>query len=338
MPPVVDMVKSKAIVRLTSEQLSKLLGAHGVTARKNSTKTFKTRQIMQLPLVSQHCSQEELTALDDLLKQIDAKRRKQPKEEQEGDEDGDEAPVCDIVWCSEKQKVLVLKFKQWLRCGMQQGTRPPILLWSTQNRCLERCRTRRRGIRICRRLVQTQLLTTNNKHQINLAPMHTKPLSCGFLQTQDEGDGATDDANAVEPGPGPNGAGNDEQAEQGVLPEQPPAERLRESRHALSSCSPVPQWLQERFAMPAECTIVHVVHTSKMLPHFQVRLGSGQVFQGKMLGRIMIHTLLFIIQHPALSRAFSRTVVIRKTLGVLSAAQGFDFCELQPGCTCRQLG
>ena len=154
--------------------------------------------------------------MDDLLKQIDAKRRKQPKEEQEGDEDGDEAPVCDIVWCSEKQKVLVLKFKQWLRCGMQQGTRPPILLWSTQNRCLERCRTRRRGIRICRRLVQTQLLTTNNKHQINLAPMHTKPLSCGFLQTQDEGDGATDDANAVEPGPGPNGAGNDEQAEQGV--------------------------------------------------------------------------------------------------------------------------
>ena len=31
---MVDMVKSKAIVRLTSEQLSKLLGAHGVTARK----------------------------------------------------------------------------------------------------------------------------------------------------------------------------------------------------------------------------------------------------------------------------------------------------------------
>ncbi|CAE7622770.1 hemA [Symbiodinium sp. CCMP2592] len=90
MPPVVDMVKSKAIVRLTSDQLSKLLGAHGVTTRKNSTKTFKTRQIMQLPLVSQQCSQEELTALDELLKEIDAKRRKQPKEEQEGDEDGDE--------------------------------------------------------------------------------------------------------------------------------------------------------------------------------------------------------------------------------------------------------
>lgn len=106
------MVKSKAIVRLTSDQLSKLLGAHGVTARKNSTKTFKTRQLMQLPVVTQHCSQEELAALDELLKQIDAKRRKQPKEEQEGDEDVEEAPVCEIVWCFQKQTVLVLKLKQ----------------------------------------------------------------------------------------------------------------------------------------------------------------------------------------------------------------------------------
>lgn len=101
LPPVVDMVKSKTIVRLTSEQLSKLLGAHGVVPRKNSTKTFKTRQIMQLPVVTQHCSQEELTALDGLLQQLDAKRRKQPREEQEGDEDVEEAPVCDIVWCSQ---------------------------------------------------------------------------------------------------------------------------------------------------------------------------------------------------------------------------------------------
>ncbi|CAE7325095.1 hemA [Symbiodinium sp. CCMP2592] len=83
LPPVVDMVKSKAIVRLTSDQLSKLLAAHGVHARKNSTKTFKTRQIMQLPVVTESCSQEELEALDVLLQQLDQKRRKQPKDDQD---------------------------------------------------------------------------------------------------------------------------------------------------------------------------------------------------------------------------------------------------------------
>ena len=77
------MVKSKTLVRLTSDQLSKLLAAHGVQPRKNSTKTFKTRQIMQLPVVTQSCSQEELTALDVLLQELDAKRRKQPKDDQD---------------------------------------------------------------------------------------------------------------------------------------------------------------------------------------------------------------------------------------------------------------
>ncbi|CAE7378441.1 hemA [Symbiodinium sp. CCMP2592] len=121
LPPVVDMVKSKAIVRLTSEQLSKLLGAHGVTARKSSTKTFKTRQLMQLPLVTQHCSQEELTALDDLLKQIDAKRRKQPKEEQQGDEDEEEAPIGEIVRFSEKQAMLVLRLIQAMAQALDEA-------------------------------------------------------------------------------------------------------------------------------------------------------------------------------------------------------------------------
>ena len=109
--------------------------------------------------------------------------------------------------------------------------------------------------------------------------------------------------------PGPN-AGNDEQAEQGVPPEQPPAERLRDSRHALSSCNPVPQWLQERFAMPSDCTIIHMVHTSKMLPHFQVRLGSGKVFQRKDARKDNNSQTLLFVQHPTLSRVLSRTVVI----------------------------
>ena len=135
---MVDMVKSKAIVCLTSDQLSKLLGAHGVTGRKNSTKTFKTRQLMQLPVVTQHCSQEELAALDDLLKQIDAKRRKQPKEEQEGGEDVEEALLSEFVCCSQKQTVLVLKLKQCFRSWMLGASSLTILLWSLQSRCLGR--------------------------------------------------------------------------------------------------------------------------------------------------------------------------------------------------------
>ena len=98
---------------------------------------------MQLPLVTEHCSQEELTALDDLLKQIDAKRRKQPKEEQQGEEDEEEAPVGEIVRFSEKQALLVLELKQWLRSWMGQGSRLTILLWSLQSSCLDRCQTQR---------------------------------------------------------------------------------------------------------------------------------------------------------------------------------------------------
>eukprot|EP00439_Symbiodinium_sp_Y106_P055968 s607_g7.t2 len=194
LPPVVDMVKSKAIVRLTSEQLSKLLGAHGVTARKNSTKTFKTRQLMQLPLVTEHCSQEELTALDDLLKQIDAKRRKQPKEEQQGDEDEEEAPVGEIV-----------------------------------------------------------------------------------RQDEDEGPGpdAADPTAAAERADGEPGDG-----------EQQGEQKIRESRKAMSSCNPVPDWLQSRYHMPDDCIVTHLVHTTKMLPHFQVRLGSGKTYEGKILESI----------------------------------------------------
>ena len=54
---------------------------------------------MQLQVVTQNCSQEELNALDELLKQIDAKRRKQPKEEQDEDEDEEAGRVRESVSC-----------------------------------------------------------------------------------------------------------------------------------------------------------------------------------------------------------------------------------------------
>ena len=45
---------------------------------------------MQLPVVTQSCSQEELTALDVLLQELDAKRRKQPKDDQDNAASDDE--------------------------------------------------------------------------------------------------------------------------------------------------------------------------------------------------------------------------------------------------------
>ncbi|CAE7218363.1 unnamed protein product, partial [Symbiodinium sp. CCMP2456] len=58
--------------------------------------------------------------------------------------------------------------------------------------------------------------------------------------------------------------------------EEGQGERLRESRRALSSVDAVPAWLAEKYEMPSSCMVVHVVHTGRTLPHFQVRLGSGR--------------------------------------------------------------
>lgn len=64
----------------------------------------------------------------------------------------------------------------------------------------------------------------------------------------------------------------------------------------MSSCNPVPEWLQERHPMPDDVIVTHLVHTSKMLPHFQVRLGSGKLFQGKILGSITACSPVFCFE------------------------------------------
>ena len=68
----------------------------------------------------------------------------------------------------------------------------------------------------------------------------------------------------------------------------PDAERVRETRRLLSSCSSIPAWLKERYTIPADCTVVHVVHKNHVLPHFQIRLASGKIFEGKTLAYFMM--------------------------------------------------
>ena len=110
------------------------------------------------------------------------------------------------------------------------------------------------------------------------------------MQAEDEGADAEMAGpaaeNADEPDQ-PGGTGDGEETAEQVM---------RTSRRALSSCTSVPGWLQERYPMPEETTVVHVVHTSKMLPHFQVRLGSGRTFQGKILGSIATCSPVFFFE------------------------------------------
>ena len=96
-------------------------------------------------------------------------------------------------------------------------------------------------------------------------------------QDEDEGPGpdAADPTAAAERADGEPGDG-----------EQQGEQKIRESRKAMSSCNPVPDWLQSRSHMPDDCIVTHLVHTTKMLPHFQVRLGSGKTYEGKILESI----------------------------------------------------
>ncbi|CAE7273237.1 unnamed protein product [Symbiodinium sp. CCMP2592] len=87
---LVWMIRSKDIVKLTSETLSQWAAEYALQLRRNSTKSAKIRALCQLPAVAAACTPAELKALDDLLNEIDEKRRKRTKageaEHQEDDE------------------------------------------------------------------------------------------------------------------------------------------------------------------------------------------------------------------------------------------------------------
>ena len=56
------------------------------------------------------------------------------------------------------------------------------------------------------------------------------------------------------------------------------------SRKMLSSSATTPDWLKRLFPMPAdEIILSHIIHKTSVLPHFQVRMVAGDVFDGKCL-------------------------------------------------------
>ena len=59
----------------------------------------------------------------------------------------------------------------------------------------------------------------------------------------------------------------------------------KKSRKLMSTATAVEPWLLERFPLdPKDVVVVHVVHKTSMLPHFQIRLTSNASHDGKILG------------------------------------------------------
>ncbi|CAE7442053.1 unnamed protein product [Symbiodinium microadriaticum] len=92
---LVWMIRSKDIVKVTSESLSQWAAQYGLQIRRNSTKSAKIRALCQLPDVTAACTPAELKALDDLLNEIDEKRRKRTKASEAENQEEDEADLME---------------------------------------------------------------------------------------------------------------------------------------------------------------------------------------------------------------------------------------------------
>ena len=60
----------------------------------------------------------------------------------------------------------------------------------------------------------------------------------------------------------------------------------RQSRRLLSETTTIPQYLKDRYPMPSEVQPLHVVHKTTTLPHYQVKLTGGQLYEGKLLAAV----------------------------------------------------
>ena len=58
-------------------------------------------------------------------------------------------------------------------------------------------------------------------------------------------------------------------------------EVARESRKLLSKTAAIPEFLNAKFEMRSDVTVVHVQHSNTVLPHFQCRLPAGEMHLGK---------------------------------------------------------
>ena len=59
--------------------------------------------------------------------------------------------------------------------------------------------------------------------------------------------------------------------------------RENRSRKLLATSGITPDWLKERFPVPFDVTVSHVVHRSTILPHFQMRFHNNESCDGKHL-------------------------------------------------------
>ena len=92
-PLLVSLIASRGILKITSDCLSRMISCYGQRLRKNASKSEKIRTLIRLPMVREALSEENLAKLEQLLSDLDAKRRKKcsEAEQDEEDEEGPEA-------------------------------------------------------------------------------------------------------------------------------------------------------------------------------------------------------------------------------------------------------
>ena len=101
---LVDLVKTRKVIKLTAAVLQQLLSSFGVASRKNATKSFKIKLLLKIPEVEQSCSKQEL---DDLIKFLDNMDKKRAQKNHKNDDAEEEEiepdspnPMCifEPVW------------------------------------------------------------------------------------------------------------------------------------------------------------------------------------------------------------------------------------------------
>ena len=68
-----------------------------------------------------------------------------------------------------------------------------------------------------------------------------------------------------------------------VVPKPPAAEVARPSRASLSTTTSIPAELTAEMPLPSGTAMHMITHKDRTLPHFQGRLLSGELFDGKRL-------------------------------------------------------
>ncbi|CAE7566035.1 unnamed protein product [Symbiodinium sp. CCMP2592] len=87
MPLLVSLIASRGILKITSDCLSRMINCYGQRLRKNASKSEKIRTLMRLPIVREALSEENLAKLEQILSDLDAKRRQKCSDAEQDEED-----------------------------------------------------------------------------------------------------------------------------------------------------------------------------------------------------------------------------------------------------------